>query len=160
MTDEERSNSIYKYVRTALAAHPGTDASGLSVYASNLVPAKELRGCLAGAIVHIAREEIGKARRDSMDNALGDKPPSPKMQDRASWWSQMLSEMVSVNGEMKALGDCTFDDLQACIDDREQLINRISGQVENYKRLQKLMVQHRAKVVSDVPPRTDLEQAS
>jgi len=77
-------------------------------------------------------------------NNLGGSNRSPKVKERANWWAKMLTEQVSVNGKWKMLCDCTFDDLQACIDDREQLISRVSGQIDNYKRLQKLMIQHKA----------------
>ncbi|CNH19124.1 Uncharacterised protein [Mycobacterium tuberculosis] len=73
------------------------------------------------------------------------------MRDRASWWAQMLTERVKVGDAWIALGDCTYEDLQECIDEREKLIARVSGQVDNFKRLQKLMKDHKAQRLSDVP---------
>lgn len=147
--------TIYAYIGQALDAHQGCAPEEMAVHASNLVPVSELRICLAQALVHTCREQMGRSRRQSMDNALGDAPVSPKLRDRASWWAQMLIETVSVNGESKALGDCTFDDLEACIADRHTLVERVQGQIDNYQRLQKLLLNHSAKRVSDIPPQTE-----
>lgn len=141
-------SEVRKYVRDAIAAHPEYGPQEIAVSAAEQVPANLLRTCLAEALVDEARTLIGASRRQSMDNTVSD---SPKMRDRAQWWSQMLTERVNVNGTWMALGDCSFDDLQVCIDEREKLISRVSDQIENYKRLQKLMVEHKAKRVSDVP---------
>lgn len=144
---------VRKYIGDAITAHPDASAQEIAVYAADAVPVKELRVCLAAALVDMSRHLIGNGRRNAMDGALNSN--SPKMRDRASWWAKMLGERVNVGGVWKVLADCTFDDLQACIDDREMLISRISGQIDNYKRLQKLLIEHRAKTVAEVPDQTE-----
>jgi hypothetical protein len=151
----ETKTSVNDYVWQALDAHKGCSSEEVAIYAADLVPGKELRACLAQALVHVCRELEGKSRRRSMDAALNDRPVSPKLRARASWWAQMLSETVRVNGERKVLGDCTFDDLEACIADRQHLVGHIEKQIDNYQRLQKLMLNHSAKQVSDIPPQTE-----
>lgn len=141
-------------LRQAIADHPGKSPAEIAFIVAENAPMKLLRGFLAQALVDMARNAIGERRRDSLDGAVGENP-SPKLRDRASWWTRMLAERVNVNGRWIVLGECTYDDLQACIDDREKLIGRIHGQIENYKRLQKLMAQHGAKTVSDVPAQTE-----
>ncbi|WP_230870814.1 hypothetical protein [Mycobacterium canetti] len=146
-------SEVKQYVREALHALPGAGAVDVAAAAAEQVPAGRLRVCLAEALVDMARLLAAQSRRDALDNSLSN--DSPKVRDRASWWAQMLTERVHVNGLWMALGDCTFDDLQACIDERERLISRVSGQIENYKRLQKLMIQHKAQRVCDVPAQTE-----
>lgn len=147
------SSELRGYVKAAIAEHPDAGVQELAIYASNAIPVKQLRIFMAESLVDLVRQLVGDSRRKSMDNALGDGPTiSPKMRDRASWWAQMLTERVNVDGEWKALGDCTADDLTSVIDEREKLMNRISGQIENFKQLRKLMAEHDAEYVSNIPP--------
>ncbi|ORV82867.1 hypothetical protein AWC11_23190 [Mycobacterium interjectum] len=150
--------AVREYVVEAIAAHPSADVREIAEAAAGLAPAKELRSCLAEALVHVVREEIGRTRRDSIDGALGKK--SPKLRDRASWWEKMLTERVNIGGALKPLGDCTFDELGLCIASREKLIGQISEQIDNYKHLQKLMVEHGAGRVRDIPAQTEWKRAS
>lgn len=150
----EDTLSPWGYLRDALADNPDADVYELAALASDAVPEDVVRRVLTLALVPIAREVVGSSRRNSMDG-LSPNNNSPKMRDRASWWAKMLTERVSVGGVWKLLGECTFDDLQECIDGREQLISRVSGQIDNYKRLQKLMIQHKAKQVADVPAQSE-----
>lgn len=154
MSADTQVDSPRAYVRAVLSDHPDADIYELARIAADAVEEQDLRLVLAAALVQVAREVVGDSRRDSMSN-LGGGNRSPKQRGIANWWAKMLTEQVSVNGKWKTLRDCTFDDLQACIDEREQLISRVGGQIENYKRLQKLMVQHKAKQVSDVPAQTE-----
>lgn len=154
------SADLRKLLKDAIAEYPDAEVSEIATLVANTAPAKSLRSFLAETLVDEVRNLMGESRRDSMDGALGDRPPSPKMRDRASWWADMLLQRVHVNGKWISLSDCTFDDLQACIDEREQLISRVSGQIENYKRLQKLMTEHGSRRVADIPAQQEWKQAS
>jgi hypothetical protein len=147
------TSGVRRYVKQALTDHPDAGPQEIATYAAAQVPQKELRDCLAEALVDLSRILIGTGRRDALDGAVGNN--SPKMQDRALWWTQMLTERVNIGGEWKALGDCTLDDLAACIAEREKLIGRISDQIDNYRRLQKLMIENKAQRVSDIPAQTE-----
>jgi hypothetical protein len=76
---------------------------------------------------------------------------SPKVDRHGLWWAEALKERVPVgDGEWKRLGDCTIDDLQHSIAEREALIGTVRGQINNYASLIAVMRRHGAARVSDL----------
>ena len=151
--------TVTKYIKETIAAHPDADPHEIASETAATVPTEELRACLSEALVDLARITLGAHRRGAMDNAVGP-ARSPKVEERASWWAKMLAERVYVGDEWKTLGQCTYDDLGEVIGARKELIARISGQIENFERLQQLMIHHEVERVSDIPPQSEWVDAA
>ena len=109
------------------------------------------------SLIGTVRVLIGHRRQAAMTNALScdmprtAPPKSAKLQQRRSWWQQMLTERVHVNGAWKVLGDLTINDLRWCVHERQVNIGRIQKQLDNYSTLIAMMQRYGVATVNELP---------
>lgn len=143
------------------------DLDVLATAVAERTPKNRLMEFYTYALRQLVADVIRADRQMNLDNAMKDRaapPPSnrsPKLKDRRDWWAEMLASHVHLGNSLyKALGDCTIDDLEFCVDERELNIRRIQGQVQNYRQLIQLMVKHGARTVAGLPPQKDWKAAA
>lgn len=140
-------------VREVAADHPDSNPRELAGFVAKLTPQEDLIAFYADALVDRVRHILGDERRGSMVEGSN---RSPKLEQRRDWWREMLVSRVHVGGgNWKQIGECTIDDLTACITERQQNVERLGVQIENFKRLAKLMASKGARIVSDLPPQAN-----
>lgn len=82
----------------------------------------------------------GSARsRPSSKTGLGD------------WWARQMADLVYAD-EWKPLGECTFDDLMVAAARRRELARQNAEAADRYEVLAKLLKDHDADTVRDLPP--------
>lgn len=148
---------------------PEADPREIAQSVAKRTPKANLAAFYAEALVELVTDILRHDRRGAMDHALKErdqpspKPSnrSPKRDERRDWWAEMLSSRVHIgDSEWKTLDLCTVDDLQFCVDERQNNIDRLNGQILNYKQLIQLMVKHGARTVADLPPQKDWKAAA
>lgn len=143
------SASLNTLVRTVAAEHPEVPSNKLAQLVAEATDPADLPEFYIAALQPLVSDMIRLNRNAALNSPKG---RSPKREDRASWWQQVLGERVYVGeARWKTLGDCTFDDLQFCIGERQDQIAALQGQIVKYEVIAAAMQQHAAEKVADLP---------
>ena len=160
-------------IRQVAQDNPESSLREIAEYVAKLTPEDDREAFYVEALGAVVLNVVGQDRRVSMDGpaprskgnsndsaprSKGNSNSSPKLRERAAWWDQLKAQRVQVNGDTKLIGNCTVDDLQACVDEREKQIAGFQAQIANFQSLIALMVKHGARTVDDLPPQTDWPQ--
>jgi hypothetical protein len=154
------SAELNSLIREVATDHPGADPREIAQHVAKLTEKDVLTEFYAEALVPGVRAILSAERNHLLDGPPASEPvtkgkrrPSPKVDSIRNWWAELLAARVHVgDSHWKTLGTCTVDDLQFCVDERQQLIVRIETQAQNYQKLITLMVKHGARTVADLPP--------
>ncbi|DAZ89914.1 Uncharacterised protein [Mycobacteroides abscessus subsp. abscessus] len=151
-------NELNMAIREAIAeasddATPQRIAAGLAEQMTENEARTHLVMLMTDVVRALIRERRNTALAKAMSELRGDKAnQSPKLAARREWWQEMLESRVHVGAnDWKRLGDCTAGDLEFCIAEREIQINRTHQQIDNYRHLIKLMDEHHAETVDQLP---------
>lgn len=85
-------------------------------------------------------------------------PVSTKVAGIRDWWSDLLSEPVSVGGREKVIADCTAADVDILARQRMAAAQRTAKQAHGMAALAAQMREHGARTVKDLP-RTSAQRA-
>lgn len=145
------SAELNALIRVVAAEHPQSDIRELARFVAKMTPQESVMGFYTEALVGLVGEVIGQERRDAF-NGPERKGRSAKLDDRRSWWKELLASRVHVGGgEWLCIADCTGAELDFCIEERRSQIAGFERQITNFERLISLMVKHGAKTVKDLP---------
>ena len=112
----------------------------IAIKVAESVPMNQVKALFVESLGEIVRRVVGFDRQASLTNVVkgGTSTPakSAKLKQRRSWWEAMCESRVHIGkGEWKLIGSCTVDDLQFCIDERQQQIAQLNGQIVNFTAL-------------------------
>lgn len=148
------STELRKLIREVAADHPESSPQELATWVAKLTPEDSLVDFYTATLVDYVRQVIGGDCRNSLDNALGRNSnggnKSPKLNDRRQHFARLMLERVKAGAGWKTVGDCTVEDLRACIAERIQSIERTQHQIRNFEELIDLMKQHKVRVAKDL----------
>lgn len=98
--------------------------------------AEQLVELIATVAAAAVRAELGNGRANAttgykraVTNPDPKASPSARFERRRSAWARMLDERVMVGGVYKRQGDCTVEDLQAAVVERETHIEKVRWHV-------------------------------
>lgn len=147
----EASVRLRELVRQVVADHPGATIRELAEYVAKLTDDADVTEFYTVLLERLVDEVLSHQRRGAMDRNLKARNRSPKLEQRRRWWADLLAARVHVGATLKTVGECTVDDLQVCVDERQVHIERVQSQILNYQKLIELMVKHGARTVADLP---------
>lgn len=157
MTFELRA-AVAEALDTTSATHP----QDIAAEVARDVPGRDLRAALALALEPFVREAIQHRRRDNP--IIGPKPTghggSAKVRGIRDSWKAALRDLVHVEGNWKALGDCGYKDLMFAAEERREHARQNAAAAERYQRLADLVAEHKVSKVSDLPTEALEEFAS
>ena len=141
--------------------HPHMGAEELATLVAGATPAERVgryyRDLLSGTVRTVVNQHRRQPNPPQAKPQPQPKPtpPSPKLEQRRSWWQEALAREVHVGGGIsKSIGDCTADDLEFCIKERDAAIERIEEQLGNLRRFLALLRVHDATTVGELPEQT------
>ena len=140
--------SLTALIREVLSEHPDDPAQKVARLVAERTPAGELEQFYAFALEPLVDDVIRQSRNSAMNSK---KRHSPKQEERRSWWSQMLSQRVSVGSELKRLGDCSVEDLNFCISMRRDQVGALLGQIAKFEAIRDAVLAHGVETVSELP---------
>jgi hypothetical protein len=161
------NHDLQALIKATIVKYPHAGPEELAMYVVQATPAGDVKAFYAHLLIGVCRTTINVHRSGSKHGPRPQpKPtqsprPSPKLEERRTWWAEMLTvEMVLADKSRKVLGDCTTDDLQYCIKDREQYIEFLDNQIYNLQQIVELMGRHRVATVRELPEQQQWGRAS
>jgi hypothetical protein len=152
------TNELNTLIREVADDYPRADPRELARHVAKLTPDESVVDFYVDALIDRIREIIGGNRRNLFDGPdnRSTSNRSPKVEQRRSWWADLLASRVHVgNAEWLQIAECSVDDLKFCIEERRTQIAGYEKQIGNFDRLIRLMRKHKALKVSDLPAQTD-----
>lgn len=152
------NGALRKAILTVAEQHPHFGPQEVAHLVAENTPVEQLRSHYRDALISTCRAVINKHRRDVQPRPQPQAPPaprreSPKLTDRRNWWAEMLAKRIHVgDGVQKALADCTIENLEFGLKERDELRDRLGHQMDNISRLIALMTRFGARTVRQLPP--------
>lgn len=136
MSDKKPIN-LRELIRDVAADMPG-DATprDIAEKVDGQLSAQDRKAIFVDALASIVASSLRWERRSAFAGRKAAPAKSAKLVQRRSWWEAMCESRVHVgNGEWKQLGSCTAEDLQFCVEERQQQIASLQGQIVNFTAL-------------------------
>lgn len=154
------SNELRELIRSTAEEYPFADPLELAHHVAKLTPKHSLHDFYVEALNQVVSNVLGESRRNAFKALQQPQPQprpgnanhSPKLAQRRDWWAELLRQRVPVGHVWKVIGECTADDLQACIAEREKHIAGFRLQIANFAHLQALLHKHDVRTVAELPP--------
>lgn len=151
-TPQQELNQLIRDV----VASADADATPLGL--AEAVVEKAGEDLLSAVVIDLVADQVQCVLRADRRAALNRRPGgprpgsvSPKLERRRDWWARTLDTRVCVGeGTWRRLGDCTVEDLQYCISERETLIGQVRNQIDNYAAIIAAMRKYKVRRVSDL----------
>lgn len=141
--------SLFSLVREIIAEFPTAHPHKLARLVVERTPEGNLEEYYLTALERVVGDVLRSSRNATMNSKQS---RSAKTEQRRGWWAQMLTERVHVGeSKWKPLGQCSADDLQFCISERQEQIGKLSGQIAKYEAILDAVLEHDAVVVADLP---------
>ena len=103
-------------------------------------------------VVALERLVADRIRLDRNATMNSGKSRSPKLEERRTWWARMLAERVHVgDSKWKPLGDCTVDDIDFCISERNDQVGALLGQIAKFETIRDAMLSHSVVTAAELP---------
>lgn len=148
------SAELRALVRQTVSDYPEADPREIARHVAKLTPDDQLRAFYREALADLCGHMIGENRRQSFESGK-QRNVSRKVNQRRSWWSDVLASMIHVgSSHWKPLRDCTSKDIVFAIDERAQQIAGIGAQIKNFQHLLKLLKQNKVDTVGQLPVQT------
>lgn len=143
--------TLKELIRQVAEENKSADPRELATHVAASAPGHQLRNLLAEAIVDDCRQHLMTQRNNALDGVRRTNY-SHRLAGQRDWYANLLAARVGfANGDWKALGSCTIDDLTMLIEEHETNIARIQGRINQYELLANLMRQHNATHVRELP---------
>jgi hypothetical protein len=143
------SNPLNDLIRDTIANHPRWDPYKIAATVAELVAPEDLPAFFLATLEPYVVSRMGQARNYSLNSP---KSHSPKLAERRTWWERVKREKVFVGDyQWKAVRNCTLDDLRFVIEQRQQMIGALQGQILKYETIAAAMEEHGADTVDDLP---------
>lgn len=156
---------IREVAETSVLADPGA----LAEEVARLVPDEHIQTAFAEMLRGYVRQVLSEDRtfpflpqpRTTPEDKSRPRAGRPANRSRKvagirEAWAKVLSERVHVGPaptDWKLFGDCTVDDLDFMAGEREQIAEANHVKAEQYRKVRKLLVEHGASTVRDLPSR-------
>ena len=159
MSDFDLRALIREVADASAVADPGVLVAEVSARIGSRDRAAALDQCLRSVVIQTlsqmrmsSNSPGGHPARDTHATAAAGGSPSSKVAGIREYWRGVLRERISVgDGEWKFLAECTETDLDFAAGLREDHAARTLAQAERLRRLGKLLVEHGADTVGDLP---------
>jgi hypothetical protein len=147
-------------IRDHLAANPFETDEVIARGVVDATPDHQVVEFYTTAVRRLVADYRRLARNEAVSNALSENPPdfhqprtrSRKVSSIRTWWAMMLESSVKLgDGAYHLLGDCTLDDIDYLISDREARAVELQKKAAEYQRLRDHMVDSGVKRLRDAP---------
>jgi len=145
------SKDLHDLIRDTAESYPKADPREIARHVAKLTDERQVYRFLEESLVPVVRSVLISQRTSVMGKAL--QPGSNfKLEQRRSWWRQMLASRVHVGSSVwKTLGECSAEDLRFCIAERREDVARIEAQVGLFEQLIARMAEFGVGVVAELP---------
>jgi len=141
--------SLISLVRSVIAKHPAAHPHKVAQLVAEATEADDLHSYYVTALERIVADQVRFDRNATLNSK---QRKSSKLDRRQSWWARVLRERVYVGeSTWKPLGDCTVDDLDFCITERQTQIGALQGQIIKYEAIRDAMLANNADTAGDLP---------
>jgi len=159
MSDFDLRALIREVADASTVADPGVLVAEVSARIGARDRGAALEQCLRSVVIQTlsqmrmsSHSPGGHSRRDAQAPGAAGGSPSSKVAEIREYWRGVLRETIRVGvGEWKFLGECTETDLDFAAGVREDHAARTLAQAERLRRLGKLLAEHSADTVGDLP---------
>lgn len=136
-------------INTVIHEHPQAHAHKIATLVAERVEPEHLLDYLIAALEPMVADRIRLSRNSTMNSK---KSRSPKTEERRNWWQRLLREKVHIGDcTWKPLGDCTIENLEYCISERQDQIGAIMGQIAKFEAIADAMRVHGVVTVAELP---------
>lgn len=158
------SIDIRALARDAIAESPSHDPHVVAKIAAGKITGEQAIDLVEVLFPDVVRRIYRNDRNDALADGRGGTTHNsyrgnvpPKLRDRQDWWTRLLETNVHVGaGEWRPVGDCTVDNLEAAIMERQQQIAKLGNVIRDFGRLVDLLREHEVMVVRELPPQEAL----
>lgn len=143
------STSLTALIREVVADSPDAPPSKVAQVVAERTDAEHLHTFYTAALERIVSDVIRENRNATLNSKKG---RSAKLEERRSWWARLLRERVHVgDSTYKAIGECTAEDFDFCINERLDQIGALRGQITKLETLRDALITHGVTTVSELP---------